>query len=188
MQLPLGPGSVITGMKEMPFEETNGMLLVFQIDHLSGEEAGWVLESETIPSIHSWQLIPSMTKKGRPSYLLLLDIDPAQEEKVIQTLSEQMPLFGYHRLSTQHIFHRGITGRIIVNLRARDGRSLEATVRSRATKIGRTTRTFFEADDLLNLQQRAQKELEVKIALLELKQRLEKAYADEAGERVEIEL
>ncbi len=63
-----------------------------------------------------------------------------------------------------------------------------APVRSRATRIGRTPRTFFEAEDLLNLQQRAQKELEVNPTLLELKQRLEKAYAADAGERVEIEL
>ncbi|MGP8050149.1 MAG: nickel insertion protein [Desulfobaccales bacterium] len=172
----------------MPFEEKDGLLLVVQIDHLSGEEVGWVLESEALPGIHSRQLIPTLTKKGRPSYLLLLDIDPAQEERVIQTLSGQMPLFGYHRLATQHIFQRGITGRIMVNLRTRDGRSLEGPVRSRATRIGRTPRTFFEAEDLLNLQQRAQKELEVKITLLELKQRLEKAYAADAGERVEIEL
>ncbi len=172
----------------MTFEEKDGLLLVFQIDHLSGEEVGWVLESEALPGIHSWQLIPTLTKKGRPSYLLLLDIDPAQEEQVIQTLSGQMPLFGYHRLATQHIFQRGLTGRIMVNLRTRGGRSLEAPVRSRATRIGRTTRTFFEAEDLLNLQRRAQKELEVKITPLELKQRLEKAYAADAGERVEIEL
>lgn len=172
----------------MPFEEKNGLLLMFQIDHLSGEEAGWVLESETISGLHSRQLIPTMTKKGRPGYLLLLDIDPAQEEKVVQALTEHLPVFGYHRVSTQHFIQRGITGRIIVNLRTRDGRSLEAPVQCRATLIGRTPRTFFEADDLLNLQQRAQKELEVKIALLELKQRLEKAYAGEVRERVEIEL
>ena len=172
----------------MPFEEKDGLLLVFQIDHLSGEEVGWVLDSEPIPGIHSWQLIPTMTKKGRPSYLLLLDIDPAQEAKVIQSLSEQMPLFGYHRLSTHHIFTRGLTGQIIINLRTGDGRSLEAPVRIRATSIGSSIRTFFEAEDLVKLQQYAQKELEVKIALLELKQRIEKAYLAEAGERVEIEL
>jgi hypothetical protein len=176
------------GMKEMPFEEKNGLLLVFQIDHLSGEEAGWVLESETISGLHNRQLIPTITKKGRPGYLLLLDIDPAQEEKVVQALTEHLPVFGYHSVSTHHFMQQGITKRIIVNLRTRDGRSLEAPVQCRATLIGTTPRTFLEADDLLNLQQRAQKELQVKISPLELKQRLEKAYAAEVGERVEIEL
>lgn len=172
----------------MLFEEKQGLLLVFQIDHLSGEEAGWVLESETIPGLRNRQLISSMTKKGRPGYLLLLDIDPAQEEIVVQRLAEHLPVFGYHRLYTQHFSQRGITGQVIVNLRARDRKSLEATVRYRTTMIGTTCRKFFESDDLLNLQQRAQKELDVKIALLELKQRLEKADFDEIRERIEIQL
>jgi uncharacterized protein (DUF111 family) len=175
-------------MKQMPFEEKKGLLLVFQIDHLSGEEAGWVLESETIPGLRNRQLISSMTKKGRPGYLLLLDIDPAQEEIVVQRLAEHLPVFGYHRLPTQHFFQRGIIEQVIVNLRARNGRALEATVRCRTTMIGTTRRTFFESDDLLNLQQRAQRELDVKTALLELKQRLEKAYIGEIRERIEIEL
>jgi hypothetical protein len=157
----------------MKFEEREGLILLFQIDHFSGEEAGWLLEAETIPGLRNRQLIPTVTKKGRPGYLLLLDVDPSQEDKAVQALAGHLPLFGYHRLPTRHLFQRGVLGRISVLIRAADGRSFQALVRCRRTSLGQTPRTFFEADDLLEIQRRARELLGVEITPYDLRQRLE---------------
>ena len=169
----------------MKFEEGEGLILLFQIDHFSGEEAGWVLEAETIPGLRNRQLIPTVTKKGRPGYLLLLDVDPSQEEKAVQALGNHLPLFGYHRLPTRHLFQRGVLGRISVLLRAADGRSFEAFVRCRRTSPGQTPRTFFEADDLLEIQRRVSEVLGLEITPFDLRLRLEKAIG-KGVEQIEI--
>ena len=56
--------------------EKEGILLITQIDHLTGEDIGWALEALDVPGIRNRNVIPTLTKKGRMGHLLLLDLEP----------------------------------------------------------------------------------------------------------------
>lgn len=150
-----------------------GLLLLFQIDHLSGEEMGWILETEEIPGLRNRQLMPTLTKKGRPGYLLLLDIDPVSEEEAVQTVTTTIAVFGYHRLVTQHLFSKVAPETVHVVISAK-GKRIEASLRMRPFDFARGgRRLFLESDDLTCLRRRIRDVLKVNLSTLELKCRVE---------------
>jgi uncharacterized protein (DUF111 family) len=172
----------------MVIEEKDGLILLFQIDQLSGEEVGWILETDRIPGVRNLQLISTLTKKGRPGYLLLLDVDPKRESNAVQTLSEFMPFFGYHRLRSRHVIKKGMARAATVVVHAGD-RSVERVVRFRLTCVAKgICRAFLEADDLVELNRRVKKDLKVALPVFELKQRINLLLKRSKRERVEIKL
>ena len=172
----------------MNMEEKDGLILMFQIDHLSGEEMGWVLETEEIPGLKNRQFIPTLTKKGRPGYLLFLDVDPELEAEVIESVAESLPIFGYHRFSTKHVFKKG-TSRVVALVVHAHGRTVETSLRLRSFSFHKgTERLFIEADDLGILHRRIRKELKVSLSPLELKERIDARLKGSRRDRIEIKL
>ena len=55
------------------------MLLLVQIDDRSGEVLGNALEELMSLGARNVQLLSSVTKKGRPGHVLLIDLEPAAE-------------------------------------------------------------------------------------------------------------
>jgi uncharacterized protein (DUF111 family) len=84
--------------------EKEGILLIAQIDHLTGEDIGWALEALDVPGIRNRNLIPTLTKKGRMGHLLLLDLEPEAEVDVGRLLFEAFGTHGYHRIQTHHVY------------------------------------------------------------------------------------
>jgi uncharacterized protein (DUF111 family) len=157
----------------MKRQEKEGLILLFQIDHLSGEEVGWVLEANAIPGLRNRHLIPTLTKKGRPGYLLLLDLDPESEVEAVKAISQSLPFFGYHHINTRHFFEKGASRTIPIAVKA-GGKTIEAQIHIRSFPSDRGTRRFFiESDDLNRLRRRVRKELKVRISPLELKQQID---------------
>lgn len=168
--------------------EKDGLLLMFQIDHLSGEELGWILETGRISGLRNRQLIPTLTKKGRPGYILLLDIDPELEVEAVQTVSEYLPVFGYHRLGTQHVFTKG-TSRVVTAVIKAYRRTIEAPIHIRLFSFSKGIRHFFiESDDLSILHRRIRDELKVEVSPFELKQRLTFLFKEFPKKRIELEI
>ncbi|MEW6375741.1 MAG: nickel insertion protein [Thermodesulfobacteriota bacterium] len=175
-------------VKRLMFEERGGLILLFHIDHLSGEEMGWALEDVEIPGLRNRHLIPTMTKKGRPGYLLLLDIDPRFECEAVEALSNHIPVFGYHRLNTDHVFSKGNSGIVKVVVKT-EKKSIGAKVHIRSLPCGRSPCRFFvESDDLVNLQRRIKKELRVHTSPLELKRNIEFLLVKSNKSSVELRL
>jgi uncharacterized protein (DUF111 family) len=81
-----------------------GNLLFVQIDHLSGELLGEALKSLCSAGAKNVQLLPTLTKKGRPGQLLLVDVRQDQLASVEETLLSEFGVTGWHRLATEHVF------------------------------------------------------------------------------------
>jgi len=172
----------------MIVEKNYGLLLVFQIDHLSGEEIGWILETGQISGLRNRQLIPTLTKKGRPGYILLLDVDPKFEVEAIQAVSTYLPVFGYHRLGTQHVIRKG-TSRVVTVLIKSKRRTIEAQMHLRLFSFSKGMYHFFlESDDLGVLHQRIRDELKIEVSPLEIKQRLTFLLNESPRKRIELKI
>ncbi|MFH0916990.1 MAG: nickel insertion protein [bacterium] len=78
------------------------ILLLAQIDDCSGEVLGEALEQLAAIGVRNVQLLSSLTKKGRPGNVLLLDLDRDLEPQVALFLAAELGVWGYHVLQTSH--------------------------------------------------------------------------------------
>ncbi len=77
-------------------------LLLVQVDDRSGEEIRQALDGLTGMGVRNYQLLSSLTKKGRPGFVLLLDLDAGLEAEVMTFLASELGAWGYHRLVSSH--------------------------------------------------------------------------------------
>ena len=71
--------------------KNNGLLILAQADHLTGEELGFAIERIMVWGANNVYAFPGTTKKNRPGCLLLIDINPAKESKWIKLMAEELP-------------------------------------------------------------------------------------------------
>ncbi len=163
----------------MEHRERDGLLLVAQADHLSGEEIGWALEALSIPGVRNRSLVPTLTKKGRTGYILMVDVEPEAEDGVARLLLDTFGIYGYHRISTRHVHHEVVidTKEIIVD---RGRNSIKDTVRIKKVSGNDHGSCFLESDDLFSLQMRIDKELGVRLSPKNLRRQIE-ALAEKNG-------
>jgi uncharacterized protein (DUF111 family) len=84
------------------FEEP-GSLIVVQVDHLSGEMLGEIWEQLSSKGAKNVQILSTLTKKGRPGQLLLIDLPPEKMSGVEEFLVSEMGVNGWHRLLSEHV-------------------------------------------------------------------------------------
>jgi uncharacterized protein (DUF111 family) len=77
-------------------------LLLVQIDDRSGEELHQGLEGLMDLGVRNYQVLSSLTKKGRPGFVLLLDLDSDVEDEIMSHLGAELGAWGYHRLESVH--------------------------------------------------------------------------------------
>jgi len=152
--------------------EKEGILLITQIDHLTGEDIGWALEALDVPGIRNRNLIPTLTKKGRMGNLLLLDVEPDAEADVGRLLFEAFCTHGYHRIQTQHVYQETVIREISLIVQ-RGVRSLQENVRVKRKTEQESGPYLIESDDLFILQKRIHAELDVTVSPLELRRQIE---------------
>ena len=167
--------------------EKKGIILLAQIDHLSGEEIAWI--SERLPSegLYNRQIIPTLTKKGRPGYILLLDVDPDKEKEISRFLFQRIDVGGYHRLETSHVHERTASKQVMVTV-CHGPNSVKAHLRLNYPEKRSINYASFESDDLIKLYDQVLKELGVDISPLEFKRRLEILIRETSGGSLELEL
>lgn len=79
-----------------------GLLLLVQIDHLNGEIIGDVIERLYGAGAKNVQVISGITKKNRPSYVILIDIKKEQAEAAEEIIIRECASSGWHRIETCH--------------------------------------------------------------------------------------
>ncbi len=77
-------------------------LLLVQIDDRSGEELRQGLKGLMDMGVRNYQVLSSLTKKGRPGFVLLLDLDSDIEGEIMTYLAAELGAWGYHRLESVH--------------------------------------------------------------------------------------
>lgn len=78
------------------------LLLMVQVDDAPGELLGEVLSRLAEIGAKNVQLLSSLAKKGRPGYVLMIDILADQEAEVAALLVGELGVWGYRILHSDH--------------------------------------------------------------------------------------
>ena len=78
------------------------ILIMAQIDDAPGELLGHVVDKMTEMGAKNVQLLSSLGKKGRPSFVLLVDINAEDEPEFASLLVGDLGIWGYRVLESQH--------------------------------------------------------------------------------------
>ncbi len=86
----------------MNFYSKKGLLFLVQIDHLSGEIIGDVIDSFYEVGAKNVQVLSAITKKNRPGYLMLIDGTESTASAIEEIIVEECGSSGWHRIDTCH--------------------------------------------------------------------------------------
>jgi len=78
------------------------ILLMAQIDDAPGELLGEVMKTLAERGAKNVQLLSSLGKKGRPGYVLMVDILAEQEPEFAAILGGDLGVWGYRVLHSDH--------------------------------------------------------------------------------------
>ncbi|UCD55951.1 MAG: DUF111 family protein [Candidatus Hydrogenedentota bacterium] len=166
--------------------ETRGMLILTQVDHLTGEEIGFAIDLIMSWGANNVYSFPGVTKKNRSGCVLLIDIDPDKEAEWARLLAEQLSIYGYHRLLTSHYSSRYLLQTRTVVIR-KGYASMETEVRFKAAEGGKGHGRI-EHVDLVRLREQVQRELKSSVSLATLRAHLESRATSDTKGRIEIDL
>ncbi|MCD8075497.1 MAG: LarC family nickel insertion protein [Lachnospiraceae bacterium] len=79
-----------------------GQLFLVQIDHLSGEIIGDVIESFYQAGAKNVQVFSTITKKNRPGHVILIDAPASVTEAMEDIIVMECGSSGWHRIDTCH--------------------------------------------------------------------------------------
>jgi len=167
--------------------EKDGIILLVQLDHLSGEEVGWMLETFSHPGVRNRNLIPTHTKKGRIGCLLLLDIDPSAESEIASYLMKDFTTYGYHRIKTGHVYRQTSLRTVTVTV-TKGELKVTASIRLKHDIRDEQGPFFMESDDLVVLHQKIRDELNGKISPWLIRRRIEEMAGEEPGDTIHLYL
>ena len=86
----------------MDIYSEGGLIFLVMVDHLNGELLGGVIDSFYAAGAKNVQIISSITKKNRPSYIILIDGSESSAEKIENVIINECGSYGWHRISTDH--------------------------------------------------------------------------------------
>ena len=89
-------------MREDNVYEKEGVVLLVQTDHLSGEVMGTAVSDLYNAGAFNVQVIPSVTKKNRPGHLFVIDCAPDGLRGVENVILDELESTGWHRLTSGH--------------------------------------------------------------------------------------
>ncbi len=78
------------------------ILLLAQVDHACGDVIASVTEELIALGVQNVNLVSSLTKKGRPGYLLFVDLPETLLGQVEQVLATELGILGWRILSAEH--------------------------------------------------------------------------------------
>jgi uncharacterized protein (DUF111 family) len=148
-------------------------LLLLQIDHLSGEEVGYLIDSLYAWRAQNVQVISTLTKKNRPGCIVLVDMGSEKETRLMEALAREFGIAGGHRIDTTHCHHPVSSIHRKIRVR-KDGREVQTAIRCK--RIGPRKKPLhfrLEHEDLSRLKECLQRELGVAIPLSTLRRDIE---------------
>ena len=81
-------------------------IVMVQVDHLSGEQLGQVIDRFYEAGASNVQIMPTVTKKNRPSHLVLIDCREDLIGRIEEMIVGELQTGGWHRIPTEHRFLR----------------------------------------------------------------------------------
>ena len=78
------------------------LLLLAQVDDASGEVLAAAVEQLLAAGAANVEVLASVTKKGRPGHVLLVDVPADAEDEAAAVLAAELGVWGYHVLAGRH--------------------------------------------------------------------------------------
>lgn len=167
--------------------EKKSKLIFAQIDHITGEVLGFAMGKLMELGANNVQFIPTITKKNRPGNIIIIDIDPKDEDVMAEFLAKELKVPGYHRINTDHIFQNVSFSKKIINININGAiEKLQCEIRV----VGDPTRPLsvgIEHDFLVKIQKLLNQKLSDFVSLTELRTIIESKLR-EPGDEITIEL
>lgn len=79
-----------------------GLIFIVQVDHLSGENLGQIINYFYDAGASNVQIIPTITKKNRPAHLFFIDSRSQYADKIEEVIARELASGGWHRIDTEH--------------------------------------------------------------------------------------
>lgn len=79
-----------------------GLVFMVQVDHLSGENLGQIIQYLYDSGASNVQIIPTITKKNRPAHLFFIDCRSEYADKIEEIIARELTSGGWHRIDTVH--------------------------------------------------------------------------------------
>lgn len=163
------------------------ILLMAQIDDAPGELLGHVIEKMSEMGAKNVQLLSSLGKKGRPAYVLLVDINAEDEADFAALLVGDLGIWGYRVLESQHKHFEIRRYQTRLDVRWTGGTATFPLRLKRILSEGVFMRAKAEHDDLAAISADMAERLRAPVAML--KAAIETAVgADEPGDVLRIDL
>lgn len=90
----------------MDSHSKKGTIFIAQVDHLSGECIGQTIDLFYNRGASNVQVIPTITKKNRPSYIFFIDCREQYIDDIEETIFKELNTGGLHRIETIHKYLR----------------------------------------------------------------------------------
>jgi len=130
-------------------------------------------------------VIPTITKKNRPGYVLLLDVEPAAEESMGSFLARELGVSGYHKLDTEHSYMHVSFVTTTIEF-CHEGRVIRQDCLLKL--IGPADKPLHvkvEYEELLNVRKMVEREFGLDMVLDDLKKQIERGFS---GDSIRIEV
>ena len=82
--------------------ERERILFLVQCDTLEGEQIAPAMDALYAAGAKNVQLLSTITKKGRPGYVFLIDGDEPSADSIEQAILTEIGVTGWHRIAAQH--------------------------------------------------------------------------------------
>lgn len=154
------------------------LLLLAEVDHACGDIIASVMDELSEKGVMNVNLVPSLTKKGRPGYLLYVDLPRNALEAVEAVIARELGVLGWRVLHAEH-------RHAVVDLRTKrvtlsfPGGEIAVDVPFKAVSVGGGTPVVqVEHDFCVALRARLADERGVQMPLRTLKAHVQTALAD----------
>lgn len=165
------------------FGEVKCLLLMISVDNISGEVIPYLIESAINRGASNVHVVPAITKKGRPEYLLFVDVNEENLEPVIGFLLAELGSLGYRILRDEHIPSGYEVEKTKINLTSL-GLSIDREVRIKVVRRedGSILTANLEYEDLRNLAESFEGQA-VQLPLMKLKSLIEGNFLEKSLEK-----
>lgn len=153
------------------------------VDNVSGEVIPYLIESTIARGAKNVHVVSAITKKGRPEFLVFVDVTEENLEPVIGFLLAELGSLGYRVLRDEHFPQDYDIENVEVNLSAL-GIPLDCSVRIKVIrrKDGSILTANIEYEDLHNLSESFENDA-VRIPMMKLKSMIEGGYLEKNFDR-----
>ena len=164
----------------------DGILILAQADHLTGEEIGFAIDEIMNWGANNVYAFPGITKKNRTGCVLMIDVKPDEEEEWTRRLAEEFSIYGYHRILSSHYCLPCRTQSCAVTIR-KGTACFETEVRFKMPENGDGP-CRIEHSDLVHLREQVHQKLKENVSLTKLRMELESQALSDLKSLIEITL